>query len=229
MRSPSWCITFLHLPSLRIICDRCGENRIGKHDGETIARSRCPLPEYLPSDTWERQRAPAERHRPPRATGATTCPGSFSWGSRLVFKDPLTPYDCSRGENEVERTTIAFNGSVYGVGSTENAFGAQIAGDGDMGDVWRASGSRLGLALGMRTAMMWGCRLGSRGGRARREKELWRRNHRRYARRVLRGRTGRLERRRRRWEFRRGARTSSEGAPRFFLLAKREERRRDRR
>ena len=126
--------------------------------------------------------------------------------------------DCSSGKNEVERTTIAFNGSVYGVGSTENAFGAQIAGDGDMGDVWRASGSRLGLALGMRTAMMWGCRLGSRGGRARREKELWRRNHRRYARRVLRGRTGRLERRRRRWEFRRGARTSSEGAGRTAIF-----------
>ena len=86
VRSPSWCITFLHLPSLRIICDRCGENRIGKHDGETIARSRCPLPEYLPSDTWERQRAPAERHRPPRATGATTYPGSFSWGSRLAWR-----------------------------------------------------------------------------------------------------------------------------------------------
>ena len=72
----------------------------------------------------------------------------------------LAPYDCLRGENEVERTPIAFNGSVYGVGCTENAFGTQIAGDGDMGDVWSASGSRMGLALGLRTAMLWGCRLG---------------------------------------------------------------------
>jgi len=72
----------------------------------------------------------------------------------------LAPYDCSRGENEVERTAIAFNGSVYGVGSTKNVFGAQISGDGDMGDVWRASGSRMGLALGLRTAMLWDCHLG---------------------------------------------------------------------
>ena len=49
--------------------------------------------------------------------------------------------DRSSGENEVERTTIAFNGSVCGTGITKNVLGPHTASGGNMGDVWKAWGS----------------------------------------------------------------------------------------
>jgi hypothetical protein len=49
--------------------------------------------------------------------------------------------DRSSGENEVERTTIAFNGIICGTGTTKNVLGPQIASVSNMGDVWKAWGS----------------------------------------------------------------------------------------